>query len=137
MTDLLLDTNVVSEVARPRPDRRVVERLAAAEHRAALSVISWHELWYGVDRLPAGSRRDALRVLVSGLPDRFELLDYDRRAAEWHASERARMEQQGRTPSFADGQIAATAAVRGLRLVTRNVDDFRDFVGLTVESWWA
>ena len=133
----LLDTNVLSEAMRPRPDPQVLGRFAEAEDTAAISVVTWHELRYGVERLPPGTRRNGLQAFVSQLPDRLPLLPYDRRAADWHAGERARLETSGRTPTFADGQIAATAAVRGLRLVTRNVQDFLGFTGLSVESWWT
>lgn len=63
------------------------------------------------------------------------IFSYDTPAAEVHAIERARLSLLGKTPPFADGQIAAIARVNGLVLVTRNVADFRAFEGLNVESW--
>ncbi|MBK9051455.1 MAG: hypothetical protein IPL78_11225 [Chloroflexi bacterium] len=63
-------------------------------------------------------------------------MPYDRAAAEWHAYEWVRLTQAGKTPSFADAQIAATVAVNDLILVTRNTADFTDFAGLTVENWF-
>lgn len=65
----------------------------------------------------------------------MSILDYDPAAAEWHARERVRLTVRGQTPTFADGQIAAIAAVHNLTLVTFNVDDFNRFEGLRVESW--
>ena len=65
----------------------------------------------------------------------FPVLDYDRKAADWHALERARLSAAGKTPPFADGQIAAIAHVNGLTLVTANTNDFRRFKGLRVRSW--
>jgi tRNA(fMet)-specific endonuclease VapC len=53
-------------------------------------------------------------------------LDYTTEAADWHAHERARLSQVGQTPPYADGQIAAIAAVNHL-VVTRNVTDFERF----------
>jgi tRNA(fMet)-specific endonuclease VapC len=50
--------------------------------------------------------------------------------------ERARLEQVVKAPSFADGQIAAIAAVHGLTLVARNVSDFTNFKRLRVEKWF-
>ena len=63
------------------------------------------------------------------------ILPYDDRAAEWHAEERARLSLKGLTPSFVDGQIAAISVVNGLILVTRNIDDFKQFLRLKIENW--
>jgi tRNA(fMet)-specific endonuclease VapC len=70
-------------------------------------------------------------VIAAALP----LLAYDVAAAEWHGRERARLSKAGLTPSFADGQIAAVAAVNDLTLVTDNVRNFEHFDGLRVERW--
>ncbi|MDM8524916.1 hypothetical protein QUF80_16220 [Desulfococcaceae bacterium HSG8] len=53
----------------------------------------------------------------------------------WQGTGRARLSSEGRTPLFADGQIATIAGANGLVLVTRNVSDFEFFSGLTVVSW--
>ena len=133
----LLDTTVLSELARPRPDDGVLARLDEVADDAAIAAVVWHELRFGVARLPAGRRRDALSAFVAGLASRFPVLPYDRSAAEWHAGERARLERAGRPAPFADGQIAAVAVTNDLRLVTRNVADFAEFADLVVESWWT
>jgi len=64
------------------------------------------------------------------------ILFYDDRAAQWHADERARLTRLGKTPSFADGQIAAIAAVNKLTLVTANTADFENFSSLDIENWF-
>lgn len=132
----LLDTNVVSEPLRPKPQHGVVRRLMRHEDEIAISSVVWHELRFGAERLPASRRRDAIvqyldEVVVATMP----ILDYDRAAAEWHARERARLAARGETPPFADGQIAAIAYVNELTLVTFNDADFRQFEGLRVVSW--
>ena len=63
------------------------------------------------------------------------ILSYDDGAAEWHAKERVRLTLKGLTPTFVDGQIAAISAVNGLILVTRNVNDFKQFLRLKVQNW--
>ncbi len=132
----LLDTNVLSEPLRPRPDTRVLEMLQEHEESLATATIVWHELWYGCSRLPPSKKREMIeRYLEEVVGAHIPLLPYDERAARWHATERARLVRIGRTPAFVDGQIAAIAAVNGLVLVTRNVSDYADFQGLTVESW--
>lgn len=132
----LLDTNIVSEPLRPQPDRGVMRRLRRHECEIAIPAIVWHELRFGMERLPPSRRRGAIelyldRVVLATIP----ILDYDRAAAEWHARERARLAARGETPPFADGQIAAIAQTQNLTLVTRNDGDFRRFSGLRVVSW--
>ena len=63
------------------------------------------------------------------------ILPYDASAARWHAAERARLEKIGKTPSFADGQIAAIAAANALVLVTANTEDYAGFKGIEIENW--
>ena len=74
----LLDTNVLSELARPRPDDGVLARLEEVADDAAIAAVAWHELRFGVARLPAGRRREALSAFVTGLASRFPVLPYDR-----------------------------------------------------------
>ena len=132
----LLDTNVASEPTRRAPAAGVLRRLAAYEGQLAIAAPVWHELRFGCHRLPPSRRRDAVetylsRVVRASLP----VLDYDERAAEWHASERARLMAAGRTPPFVDGQIAAIARANDLILATRNEKHFRWFQGLRLELW--
>ena len=133
----LLDTNVLSELVRPRPDEGVLAIFAEVADDAAVAAAVWHEVRFGVVRLPPGRRKDALSAFVSDLASRFPVLPYDQRAAEWHAVERGRLECSGTPAPFADGQIAAIAVTNGLTLATRNVADFGRFTGLTLESWWT
>lgn len=57
------------------------------------------------------------------------------RAARWHAEESTRPAGIGRTPPFADGQIAAVARTNDLVIVTSNVADFAHFDDTQVEDW--
>jgi tRNA(fMet)-specific endonuclease VapC len=132
----LLDTNVVSEPLRPKPNRDVLRKLRRHDEEIAIPSIVWHELRYGVDRLPASRKRDVIeRYLEDVVLTSMPILLYDREAAEWHAAERARLASRGETPAFVDGQIAAIAHAHDLTLVTFNVSDFRRFNGLDVVSW--
>jgi tRNA(fMet)-specific endonuclease VapC len=63
------------------------------------------------------------------------VLPYDQWAASWHAEERARLVEIGRTPPFADGQIAAVAVTNGLSLVTLNRADYAAYQNLRLEDW--
>ena len=132
----LLDTNVVSEPLRPQPAASVMHRLRQYDGEIAIPSPVWHELRFGCARLPPSRRRDAVeRYLETVVLQSFPVLDYDLDAADWHARERARLVAAGKTPPFVDGQIAAIACVNGLTLVTSNLDDFREFGELRVQSW--
>jgi tRNA(fMet)-specific endonuclease VapC len=132
----LLDTNIVSEPLRPKPRRGVVRKLGRHEEEMAIPSLVWHELLYGAARLPVSRKREAIeRYLEEVVLTSMPILDYAREAAEWHASERARLTARGEMPAFVDGQIAAIAVVHNLTLVTLNVRDFSRFDGLTVVRW--
>jgi tRNA(fMet)-specific endonuclease VapC len=132
----LLDTNVVSELIRPKPRAQVLERFKQRHAHLTIAAIVWHELWFGVRRLPDGAaRRTRLERYLEQVVATLPMLPYDQRAAEWHAAERARLGGRGQAPPFADGQIAAIAAVNDLTLVTFNVADYACFQSLTVEDW--
>lgn len=135
---VLLDTNVLSEPLRERPDPGVMAQLERGGHALHTASVVVHELSYGIQRLPMGRRQERLNsylqaLLTSGLT----VLPYDRAAALWHGSQRAQLEARGQRPAFADGQIAAVAASHDLVLVTRNTADFVVYEGLEVRNWFT
>jgi tRNA(fMet)-specific endonuclease VapC len=131
----LADANVLSERHKPRPNFGVLAAMRRHEYEIATAAPVFHELLFGVQRLPPSRRRIRLEEYFEGVSRRFAILPYDTRAAEWHAAERARLVGLGRTPPFVDGQIAAIAYTNDLTLVTANVADFSIFRGLRVEDW--
>ena len=131
----LLDTNVFSEALRPEPRQGVLRKIDRYKDEIAIASVVWHELRYGVERLPPSRRRESGERYLDEIAVTMPILDYGRAAAEWHARERARLVARGLTPPVLDGQIAAIAAVNDLTLVTFNVRDFDRFEGLHVESW--
>ena len=132
----LLDTNVVSEPLRPAPNRQVLDHLRRHQTEIAIAALTWHELWFGCERLPQSAKRTAIETYLNEvIAVSMPVLAYDERAAEWHAAERARLRAVGKTPSFVDGQIAAIAVVHELTLITLNGVDFQDFAGLTATNW--
>ncbi len=130
----LLDTNTLSEPARPIPNENVLHRLNIHQAEIVTASIVVHELVYGCLRLPESKRRDSLWSYIQESVLSLPILDYDREAAQWHGQERARLTKLGKTPAFADGQIASIAYCNNLILVTNNVSDFQFFEGLRVEN---
>jgi tRNA(fMet)-specific endonuclease VapC len=132
----LLDTDVLSEPLRPHPDALVLEALDAHADECAISAVTWSESLYGVYRLPAGRRQaQYIAYLDEVVLARFPILVFGEEEAHWLAIRRAALESLGRPLPFADGMIAATAAVNDLTLVTRNVRHFEGIPGLRIVSW--
>jgi toxin FitB len=124
----LLDTNVVSEWVKPRPDPGVIEWLESTdEDRIFISVVTLAELRYGVERLATGKRRHRLEEwLRDELPLRLEdrILSVDALIANAWGTTVSRSEAAGHSISVIDAFLAATAEVHRLTLVTRNVSHF-------------
>jgi toxin FitB len=135
----LLDTNVVSEPMRARPNAGVLFWLAQVDEDSVfVSVVTITELRYGIERLATGKRRDRLEGwLRKDLTSRFgeRILPVDLEIADACGRLVARSETIGRPIEARDAFIAATAEVRGLTLVTRNVSDFEATVRDIVTPW--
>lgn len=110
---------------RHSPDRHVEQFLRRAD-MMTISVITLHELAFGIERLPPGRRRDDLQSRADKLTQTFadEALPVKRAQALLAATLRTEAAARGRTLHLADAFIAATAMTGGLTLATRNTQDF-------------
>ena len=138
--NLLLDTNVLSEVQRPAPSPQVLAWLNTVdEDRTFISVASIAALRRGVALMENGRRRNALADwLANDLPMRFaeRVIPIDHGIAERWGDLMAQSRLSGVALSVMDGFFAATALVHDLVLATRNVRDFEAF-GVTLFDPWA
>ena len=136
---VIVDTDVVSELMRPRPNPDVVcwvgDQPASALFTTA---ITQAEILYGIVLLPEGRRRTALELAVEDMfTEDFagRVLPFDGRAAPAFARIVASRRLAGCAISHADGQIAAIAARHGAVVATRNVRGFED-CGLELLNPW-
>jgi predicted nucleic acid-binding protein len=136
---IILDTNVISELARAKPEATVVAWLdAQASTQVATTSITLAELLYGIARLPRGRRREQLAVAVDvlihdDLGGRIHPFDAD--CADGYAAIVSNRDSLGRPISVLDAQIAAICTVHGAQLATRNTRDFDD-TGIDVVDPW-
>ena len=136
--NFLLDTNVVSEWTKPRPDSGVVAWLAEVdEDRVFVSVITLAELRYGTERMPAGPTKPTRCVGHQGVARavRSSTASIDAEIADTWGRVVARGESAGRPVGPMDAFMAATAERHQLTLVTRNVSDF-DALGIRLFNPW-
>ncbi len=126
MLVFLLDTNIVSELRKPRPHGGVIAWLRALDERDIyVSVVTFGELQSGVEITREQDAEKAAQI--EGWIDRvlqsWNVLAMD--AATFRAS--AKLMHRRPRHLFEDAMIAATAQVHGLKIVTRNVKDFELF----------
>jgi predicted nucleic acid-binding protein len=123
----LLDTCLLSEIWRPKPNEGVLAFLGGStEDDLFLSVLSLGELKKGIENLVAGRKKERLLRDYLRLRGRFSsrVLSVTELVAERWGEIAAAARRGGRHVHVIDGLVAATAAVSGLTVVTRNVDDF-------------
>jgi predicted nucleic acid-binding protein len=124
----LLDTNVVSEWVKLKPNANVVRWLADMdEDQVYLSVVTFAEIRQGIYEMPSGRRRDSLELwLNDDLFLRFEgrILDVDLAVAGAWGALMAQSTKVGMNLNAMDAFIAATARVHAVTLATRNTKHF-------------
>ena len=136
----LLDTNVLSEPARPSPNPGVLAWLKDLDPlEPYLSVLTLGEIEKGLSLMPPGARKTALRGwLRHDLLERFRgrILSVDAEAAAAWGELDAQGQRIGRPLPVVDGLLLATASAHGLTLVTRNIRDCGDR-GVEVLNPWT
>jgi len=133
----LLDTNIISEAAKPQPNAQVIEWMDRYTQELCTAAPVWHELRFGWLRMPDGQRKDKIGRYIQQVVSAIPVLPYDEAAARIHANIRCECAQIGFSLAFVDGQIASIAMAHGLTLVTRNLKDFQQVQGLRVVNWFA
>ncbi len=137
--NFLLDTNVVSESMKPRPNQGVITWLENVnEDGVYISVVTLTELRYGIERLAPGTRRRRLDDwLQRELLLRFDgrIVPIDAIVADACGRLVARSEAAGRPIEPRDAFIAATAEVHEMTLVTRNASDFQPTIRSILSPW--
>jgi predicted nucleic acid-binding protein len=139
MTGFLLDTNIPSELTRPKPDLHVEQWLENADdEQLFLSVVSMGEILKGLTLAPESKRRHELQHWVDDtLRPWFQgrILPVTEPIAERWGIMAGECQLKGRPLKVADGLIAATALEHRLIVATRNVRDFAD-LGVRVFNPW-
>ena len=134
---IVLDTNVLSEPMRLRPDARVLAWLTGLEEESAVTAVSVGELLTGIHALPEGRRRTGLLTSVEATLVTFggAVLPYDDVAARQYARLQESRRAAGRPLSVEDGMIAAICRATGARLATRDAGGFAGLGLELIDPW--
>ncbi|MFL6385882.1 MAG: type II toxin-antitoxin system VapC family toxin [Terriglobales bacterium] len=139
MSGYLLDTNVISELTKLRPESKVVSWFqATSEDLLYLSVFTIGEIRKGIDSLPRSNKRALLESwLANDLVLRFagRILEVNLDIAERWGLISAQAKIAGAPLAVIDGLMAATALHYNLTLVTRNTKDVRVAGINTLNPW--
>ena len=136
---IVLDTNIISELLRPAPNKQVEAWLSAQDgENVYFTTVGEAELRYGLALLPAGKRRNALSKAVEEILDedfQDRILAFDRAAARAYAVIAAARRAAGRPISQFDCQIAAITRANEAVLATRNTADFEGCGIRLIDPW--
>jgi len=138
---ILLDTNLVSEPWKPKPDPQVVAWIdAQSVDTLYLSAVTVAELRFGIAAMPVGKRRKILDERVEGelLPVfAGRVLPFDLAASRAYAALMAKAKIAGQAINMADAYIAAIAASRGFSVASRDAAPFQAAGVAIINPWTA
>ena len=125
----LLDTCVLSEFSRLKPENKVVKWMDSLDDDSFfISAITIGEIHYGIERLPESHRKTELQAWVNrDLIDRFgeRVVNIDHETMYVWGTLTAHLEKDGHPMGVMDSLIAACALKNNLILATRNIQDFQ------------
>lgn len=125
MIRYLLDTNIISEIHKPKPHGAVIAWfLGLRDEQVCLSAVTLGELQDGIERtrIQDAAKASAIEEWVNELENSSTVLPMDGRCFR----EAARMMVGKQDDLFNDVMIAATARLNNLTIATRNEKDFKD-----------
>jgi len=136
----VLDTNVISEILRPEPNRSVVTWFESqSRDQLFTTAITQAEILYGIALLPKGNRREKLSEVAQLIFEQDldgHILAFGTDAAVHYAELVAARKGSGRPISQFDAMIASITRLHGASVATRNTTDF-DNCGVEVTNPWS
>lgn len=136
---IVVDTNVWSELAKPRPDRKVIDWERANSAHLWLSTVVMAEWRAGAALMPAGHKRDALTNIIDTVLSTYRdrLLSFDEQCSRDYGIVLERARAASKPISTADAMIAATALANGMGVATRDRNDFAGAGVELIDPWTA
>ena len=136
---ILVDTNVFSELTKPRVEDRVVDWLFEHRNETLLSTIVVAELSIGIRTTPGASKRALLGGTLDRIVERHagRMVPFDLPAARRWGEMGGQMIVSGGRSGLLDSMIAAQALVLDVPVATRNTRDFEDTGVTLIDPWQA
>ena len=130
----ILDTNILSELAKPRPEFNVISWIQDHTEDVAITSVSLEEIYYGIFIMPDGKKKHRIKRTIDGIvqdcADRT--LAFDALCGHLCADVRAQARRSGHVGTIEDFMIASICLRHNATLVTHNVKDFDYVEGLEI-----
>ena len=138
---IFIDTNVLSELMRPKPDTRVLGWMdGIPRYGIGITAISVAEILYGIGSLPEGKKKLRLLDAATTIFDEYfsgRIYAFDQFAAVEYAEIVLQRERIGIPISMPDAQIAAICRISRADFATRNTKDFENTGLVLINPWEA
>lgn len=128
----LLDTNICIYIANKRPEGVRVRMSSIPTHQLAMSVVTYGELFYGVQK---STRKAESMANLLALKELIQICPLPERSGEAYSRMRKILQDAGKPIGANDLWIASHAMAEGWTLVTNNQNEFERIEGLQVENW--
>ena len=136
----LLDSNIVSEIIKDKPDFNVIKKIAEHNSDCAICSTVWQELLFGLFRMSEGINKNYLqKFFFDDVHETLKIKNYTKKSAEIHAKLRAKLEKIGKPTQKEDSMIASIELANHMVLVTRNTKHFeaiQEVSDLQIENWF-
>jgi hypothetical protein len=137
---IILDSNVLSELMRPKPEARVIAWLDRQPQTSIWTTsVTVFEIRFGLQVMPVGKRRAIYTQGFEGLLDEIDhrIAPFDTEAAQQSSTLMASRKIQGRPRQLRDTMIAGIVLAHRATLATRNISHFDDVSATLVDPWSA
>ena len=125
---IILDTNIISELMKVSPDNKVIRWVDDQEiTQLFITAITIAEIEYGLNALPAGTRKSMLEVAFNKSIKqafKYRIHSFDENSAKFYGAIMGKKKALGKPMSILDGQLAGVVRAQGAMLATRNIRDF-------------
>ena len=120
-----LDTNIISELTKPKPSEKMLSMLESKTAFCSISAPVWYEALKGLETMPEGKKKQTAEVITYDyIQGTYPIVEYDKHAASMHAKIFSELKKYGKTPPTIDAMIASIAMSNNLILVTRCVENW-------------
>jgi predicted nucleic acid-binding protein len=123
--EFVLDTNILSEFTKPKPDEKVLQFLDKEKDNFCICAPVYQEIVFGIELLYLSFLKDVV--------DSLEVLHYDETSARIHAKLRAELQKKGKMLPYIDTEIASICMRDNTTLATKNAQDYKGIKGLKLK----